>query len=323
MPRKRRSTAATNSPRKKSKTNGSSMADDGEPNNYIGVDLQAEPSNNLLPSQQPASSNTLSKTQMAEVVSAVVSELSSRGMIVTEKQNDIPVAQPARDNADLGVIENSVRNVLGLQNQDEPVLHVSGENPSTSAEARSPVQLPKGSISVLTNAVTNPSQIATESSSDLNSSALHVMSHALANRTKQSYFSYWKKFVQFCIKNDVIVTLPVQSPVFINFLAHLYDSGFRVSTIHSVVSALSYIHKAMGLPDLSGSFLLKQFLKGAHNLSTYTADTRLPITFSILSKIIMALPHTILLLNERIMFAAMCNLAFHGFLTYWRILYEF
>jgi hypothetical protein len=120
------------------------MADDGEPNNYIGVDLQAEPSSNLLPSQQPASSNTLSKTQMAEVVSAVVSELWSRGMIVTEKQNDIPVAQPARDNADLGVIENSVRNVFGLQNQDEPVLHVSGENPSTSAEERSPVQLPKG-----------------------------------------------------------------------------------------------------------------------------------------------------------------------------------
>ncbi|XP_060595005.1 uncharacterized protein LOC132749296 isoform X2 [Ruditapes philippinarum] len=141
MPRKRRSTAATNSPRKKSKTNGSSMADDGEPNNYIGVDLQAEPSNNLLPSQQPASSNTLSKTQMAEVVSAVVSELSSRGMIVTEKQNDIPVAQPARDNADLGVIENSVRNVLGLQNQDEPVLHEAFQCLPTLSQT--PVKLPQ------------------------------------------------------------------------------------------------------------------------------------------------------------------------------------
>lgn len=102
----------------------------------------------------------------------------------------------------------------------------------------------------------------------------------------------------------------------VNFLASLFASQYRVNTIASHVSALSYINKLFGHADLGHSFLAKQFLKGATNIFAHDiqSDSRLPITYSLLKQIVLALPNTILNYVDRILFSAMCILAFNGFL---------
>jgi hypothetical protein len=50
------------------------------------------------------------------------------------------------------------------------------------------------------------------------------------------------------------------------------------------VSAISYIHKILGIFDPTSAFVVKKLLKGCNNLRK-SHDTRLPITKQILEKI--------------------------------------
>ena len=150
----------------------------------------------------------------------------------------------------------------------------------------------------------------------LNDKARTILSCAISNRTKKIYFHYWKQYVTFCRETDVPFSFPVSEACLLNFLAHLMFKGYKVGTVASHASALAYIHKLFGHADFSGSFFLKQFLKGANNFSVDNnqPDSRLPITFSLLSKIILSLPKVIINTYERVLFATMCILAFQGFL---------
>lgn len=76
--------------------------------------------------------------------------------------------------------------------------------------------------------------------------------------------------------------------------AYLYSSQFSASTISSHISAFSYVHKLLGLPDPSQMFIVKKLLRGCHKMER-SVDSRLPITRDILKKIINALPHTVLI----------------------------
>ena len=122
--------------------------------------------------------------------------------------------------------------------------------------------------------------------------------------------------MKFCNNHNIVVSLPVTEVVLVNFLAFLFHAHYRVNTISAHVSALAYINKLFGFQDFSQSFLIKQFLKGANNLSREMSpcDTRLPITLEILRKIIHSLPHTISNYVYRVIFSIMCIFAFHGFL---------
>lgn len=110
--------------------------------------------------------------------------------------------------------------------------------------------------------------------------------------------------------------MPMTEKPLVNFLASLFDKGYRVNTIAAYVSALSYINKLFGFGHFRQSFLVKQFLKGASNLASneIQSDTRLPITSALLQQILQALPHTINNYLHRITFSTMCVLAFNGFL---------
>lgn len=151
---------------------------------------------------------------------------------------------------------------------------------------------------------------------DLNVDSQRILSKALSDRTKTIYFSYWNSYVAFCNANNIVVKLPVTDILLVNFLASLFTTHYRVSTIASHVSALSYINKLFGYSDFSHSFLVKQFLKGASNLAAEDVqpDTRLPITYALLQNIVLALPQTINNFLHRVIFSTMCILAFNGFL---------
>lgn len=76
-------------------------------------------------------------------------------------------------------------------------------------------------------------------------------------------------------------------------LIHLYSSQFSESTISSHISAFSYVHKLLGLPDPSQMFIVKKLLRGCYKMGR-SVDSRLPITRDILKKIINALPHILI-----------------------------
>lgn len=144
--------------------------------------------------------------------------------------------------------------------------------------------------------------------------AKFIVSHGISDRTKQAYFHYWQQYVEFCSSNSLLVQFPISDKRIVNYLAHLYMKGYCLSTVASQASALSYLHKLFGHLDFRNSFLVKQFLKGVTNLTTCLPDTRLPITYDTLLEIVKALQRTILLHSERVLFKAMCILAFFGFL---------
>lgn len=121
--------------------------------------------------------------------------------------------------------------------------------------------------------------------------------------------------MQFCEEQKFNISLPIIDATMVNFLSYLLVSKkYSLSTVTSHVSALAYIHKLLGFEDFSGSFLVRQFLKGARKITSTKPDTRLPITIELLKKMIMALHMTIKNYYDRIMFSSMCLLAFHGFL---------
>lgn len=154
-----------------------------------------------------------------------------------------------------------------------------------------------------------------ESDTDLSADAQHVLSHALARRTRVTYLAYWKHYEDFCMQTrHCVATLPLSEVELVNFLAYMFTSGYGVSTVAAHSSALAYIHRLFQYQDFSNSFLVKQFLKGANNIRAVAPDTRLPITYELLRKIIPAIAITIKSEIHRHLFTSMCLLAFHGFL---------
>ncbi|XP_045196975.2 uncharacterized protein LOC128549722 isoform X2 [Mercenaria mercenaria] len=150
---------------------------------------------------------------------------------------------------------------------------------------------------------------------NLTAQAKSILSHAISERTKKLYLLYWKRYVSFCEDNNTLHHLPVSVSNLLNFLASLIYKGYKNNTVAAHSSALAYINKAFGYDDFSGSFLVKQFFKGAKDFrDSEIGDSRLPITYEILRQLVTALPKVIPNLYARVAFATMCILAFHGFL---------
>lgn len=97
-----------------------------------------------------------------------------------------------------------------------------------------------------------------------------------------------------------------------NFVASLYQKGYSPSSIAGHMSAISYVHKLLDIPDPTQSFLIRKLLKGAQNLSK-APDTRMPITKQLLHQILSSLNHTAGTAIERHLLQSLFSLAFHGF----------
>lgn len=104
-----------------------------------------------------------------------------------------------------------------------------------------------------------------------------------------------------------------------NFIGHLFGKSLSPNTITSHVSALSYVHKLFGLFDPTTQFIIKKLLKGCENLKG-SADTRLPITYELLFKLVTNLDNCIQNFYHKILLKAVFLLSFHAFLRLGEIL---
>lgn len=127
----------------------------------------------------------------------------------------------------------------------------------------------------------------------------------------QSAFNSYSNFVQqFFLKEQC---LPPSIHHLSAFLAHCYLKGFAAATTRTLVSSLSFIFQLGSYTDITQHFICKKMLQGFSKAKP-SADSRLPITPSILQQIVNSLQFTTKSDFLRKLFKAMFVLAFCAFL---------
>ena len=84
------------------------------------------------------------------------------------------------------------------------------------------------------------------------------------------------------------------------------------STISTYTSALSYAHKIRSFSDPTKAFVVQK-VKTVQSRLCSKLDIRLPVTRSILHKLVLALSHIITLAYHILLFQTMFLVAFYGF----------
>ena len=107
--------------------------------------------------------------------------------------------------------------------------------------------------------------------------------------------------------------LPITPANLALFIAYLFERNYAHSTVNTYISALSYSHKLLGLPDPTRVFYIIQMLKG-YGKTGSQLDSRLPITLPILQSLLEVAPRTKGSSYQICQFKAMCSLAFFAFL---------
>lgn len=97
------------------------------------------------------------------------------------------------------------------------------------------------------------------------------------------------------------------------FITKLYNDGCSPSTITTKMSAISYAHKMRNLPDPTSHFMVSKVLTGMRKTAP-SADTRVPLTFTMLTNIISAIPSVGWSHFWATTYQAMLSLSFHAFL---------
>ncbi|KAJ8319669.1 hypothetical protein KUTeg_002778 [Tegillarca granosa] len=145
--------------------------------------------------------------------------------------------------------------------------------------------------------------------------APHLLKYALTVRELHQNFgdTAWRSYDEHFRKLRQSHRVPWQR--YIHDLvkpSNLYQKGYSPSSIAGHMSAISYVHKLLDIPDPTQSFLIRKLLKGAQNLSK-APDTRMPITKQLLHQILSSLNHTAGTAIERHLLQSLFSLAFHGF----------
>jgi hypothetical protein len=137
---------------------------------------------------------------------------------------------------------------------------------------------------------------------------------SLAPASQAAYAKVIHSFDLFCSTNLLIHNaIPATPSSIMCYIAHLYQSGYAASSIHHIVSTISYYHNLYQLPDPSQSFLVKKMLSGIAK-SLPSADLRTPITPTMLHSLVASCPFVSSSTYYSTLLAAMYLLAFHAFL---------
>jgi len=94
------------------------------------------------------------------------------------------------------------------------------------------------------------------------------------------------------------------------YIAYLSYTGLSASTILTYISGLSYTHKLHSLEDNTKSFLVGKLLEGLRLKKTQKSDIRLPISISLLKRLIQSLPSVCYSAYESMLFDSAFSLSF-------------
>lgn len=149
---------------------------------------------------------------------------------------------------------------------------------------------------------------------NLRTEANRLVQGSISTNTHKAYqgaLTNFKKFLNSC---GLTLVFPIPIDHLLNFIAHLSISGTAYRTAALYISALSYIHKLRGIQDNTQSFIVKKALQGLHKKRGVTIDPRIPLTLSILQRVILALPSICRSPYESVLFSTIFSITYHGLL---------
>ena len=140
-----------------------------------------------------------------------------------------------------------------------------------------------------------------------------LLAASLAPSTARQYQRVWESFYSFS-RGLAFTPLPSSSSTIVLFISHLVSPPHpsAPSTVHSAISAVSYIHKLNNQPDPTSSFLVRKILRGVSKLRP-TNDTRIPITIPVLQSLFQSL-HSVCSPYDLVLYSAMYLTMFSSFL---------
>ena len=96
------------------------------------------------------------------------------------------------------------------------------------------------------------------------------------------------------------------------FIVYLHRKAYAPKTMSTFMSAIGYAHKLMGLADPTSAFVVSKLIAGAYRTRP-VYDVRLPITVTILNRLVESLEHTTEGPYDRHLYTAMFLFAFNTF----------
>ena len=141
-----------------------------------------------------------------------------------------------------------------------------------------------------------------------------LLNAALSCGTKRAYRRAISSYANFCrIHFPVVQIFPASACVLGAFIAHLHSQRYAPATLMTYMSVISYVHNFAGKVDPTQPFVIQKLLVGAKKLSG-TPDTRLPISLSILRKIVDATQFIVSSAYLPLLLQSMFLFAFHAFI---------
>ena len=141
----------------------------------------------------------------------------------------------------------------------------------------------------------------------------HLLNSALAPGTVATYKRAWKTCSDF---GTSIYKRPLQPPVDVSaicaFLAYLHRKGYAPKTMSTFLSAITYAHKLLDFPDPTSAFVVSKLIAGAYRMRP-TFDIRLPISVTILNRLVESLVHTTESMYDQCLYKALFRFAFNTF----------
>ncbi|KAI8494572.1 hypothetical protein Bbelb_277980 [Branchiostoma belcheri] len=153
---------------------------------------------------------------------------------------------------------------------------------------------------------------ATPAAARIGRTVTDLLSSALAPSTLRAYRQAWQLFRNFTIDvlGEDLATPPVSTNLLAQFIGFLHNEGFAPPTISSKLSAISFVHKLLELPDPAQSFFIQKLLHATRK--SHPPDNRRPITPSILKSLIDSLPEVYAPAYDRQLYKAMFLFTFYS-----------
>ena len=142
-----------------------------------------------------------------------------------------------------------------------------------------------------------------------------LLASSMAPSTRATYKRAWQLFTQCMFSLHIVFwgisSLPLPINHILMFIGFMHLNGYAPSTMITYVSALGYVHRITLNVDPTNNCLVQKLLAAAVKLNPRT-DSRLPITQTILFRLVRALDHTTASPYIRVLLRAMYNVAFYS-----------
>ena len=143
--------------------------------------------------------------------------------------------------------------------------------------------------------------------------AYRLLDSSLSDNSKRAYTQAISSFEKFRHEFHLPHVWPVPTQHLFRYIGFMSLQGRAASTVSQHIAAISRSHKLQLCVDSTDNFIVRKMLQGMR-INSHVSDGRLPITITILSRLVQALPAVCYSTFETKLFSGIFTLAFFAFL---------